>query len=133
MEGLKGGTKNVFTVPVENRNANTITRVILDNVLPGSKIITDQWRAYSAALRNMLEFEHDSINHSLYFVDPNDSEIHTQNIEGLWSRSKYFIRKKAGISLEIQSRYLIQFIWEYNTDKNFRMNELLILLKFNDE
>jgi transposase-like protein len=104
--GIERGSKKVFIVPVQNRNAETITRVITENVLPGTKIITDKWRAYDTAFRNMPEYEHESINHSLFFVDPTDDEIHTQNIEGLWSRSKYFLRKKAGITMELQSRYL---------------------------
>ena len=130
--GIERGTRNVFIVPVPNRNAQTITHVICENVLPGSKIITDQWRAYNAALEILPEYSHRSINHSLHFIDPNDSTIHTQNVEGLWSRSKYFLRKKAGIGLEEQSKYLIQFIWEYNTTRFTRLNELLILIQFNE-
>lgn len=31
-----------------------------------------------------------SVKHNVTFVDLNNPSIHTQNIEGLWSRSKYF-------------------------------------------
>lgn len=54
--------------------------------------------------------------------------VHTQNIEGLWSRSKYFLRKRKGLSLELQSEYLIQFLWEYSIEKRERFQHLLILL-----
>jgi hypothetical protein len=58
----------------------------------------------------MPEMIHQSIHHSLNFVDPNDSSVHTQSIKGLWSRSKYYLRKKRGIAIKKQSEYLIQFL-----------------------
>lgn len=59
---------------------------------------------------------HYTINHSINFVDPDSPEIHTQNIEGLWSRSKFYLRKENGISQEQDAEYLVQFIWEYSID-----------------
>jgi predicted O-methyltransferase YrrM len=56
-------------------------RVITDNVHPGNKIITDQWRAYDAALTNMPQFYHETINHSVNFVGSLDRSIHTQGVE----------------------------------------------------
>jgi IS1 family transposase len=65
-------------------------RVITDNVHPGNKIITDQWRAYEAALTKMPHYYHQTINHSVNFVDPLDRSIHTQGVEGFWSQCKRF-------------------------------------------
>lgn len=92
--GIERNSRKCFIVPVENRNAITMLNIIQENVLPGTRIITDQWRAYATALSNLTGYEHQTINHSLHFVDPIQQEVHTQNIEGLWSRSKYFLRKK---------------------------------------
>ena len=125
---IERGTRKICIIPVNNRNAETITTIIRENILPGTLIITDKWRAYNAALQNLDVYEHESVNHSLYFVDPNNSEVHTQNIEGLWSISKYFLRKKNGISREQQSKLLIQFMWQYNVEKFKKFNEVLILL-----
>jgi hypothetical protein len=47
--GIERGSRNVFIVPVENRNTRTMIEVIKENVLPGSLVITDQWRAYVSA------------------------------------------------------------------------------------
>ena len=63
------------------------------------------------------KFEHWTINHSLHFVDPLDTSIHTQNIEALWSRSKYFLKKKTGASSAQRSDYLFQFLWMYGIVK----------------
>lgn len=128
--GIERGTRNCFIVPVPNRNAQTMVSVISSYVNDGSLIITDKWRAYTRALSEMPQMKHSSVNYSLNFVDPDNPMIHTQNIEGLWSRSKYFIRKKKGISVEKQSQYLIQFLWEYKFSKRQRINKLIILLQF---
>lgn len=92
--GVERGSTKCFIVPVERRDALTISRVISENVFGGSRIITDEWRAYGAALRNNVEFTHRTINHTYYFVDPNEPEIHTQGIESFWSHSKRALRKK---------------------------------------
>jgi transposase-like protein len=67
-----------------------MVRIISNNVVQGTKIITDKWRAYLTASRELGSYEHETINHKLIFVDPLSLDTHTQNIEGLWSRSKYF-------------------------------------------
>jgi hypothetical protein len=45
----------------------------------------------------MPQFEHSSVNHILNFIDPNYSY---SKYERLWSRSKYYLRKKRGILFE---------------------------------
>ena len=131
--GIERGSRNCFIVPVETRNAVNIAAVIAANVRVGTLIITDQWRAYGRALHDLGGYEHETINLSIQFVDPFNNQIHTQNIEGLWSRSNYFIRKKRGISVEKQSEYLIQFLWEYGVEKRKRINNLLKLLKWSSD
>lgn len=128
--GIERGSRKTFIVPVENRNAETISQVIIQNVFPGTKIVTDQWKAYKKALDELNIYQHATINHSLNFVDPDDSEIHTQNIEGLWSRSKFYMRKRSGMKQEEHSEMLIQFVWEYSIEKRKRFNTLINLLKF---
>lgn len=128
--GIVRGSRECFMFPVSNRNTETITEIILDNVRPGTRIITDKWAAYKKALDTMTQYSHDRINHSLHFVDPERPEIHTQNIEGLWSRSKYFLRKRNGLHQEQHSEMLIQFLWEYRIEKRKRFNSLLSLLKY---
>lgn len=128
--GFERGSKKCFMVPVLGRSARHITQVILDNVLPGTIIMTDEWRAYGAALRDFPEYEHLTINHSLFFVDPLDPVIHTQHIEGLWSLSKHFLRCRRGMSSDQKTTYLIQFLWQFRYDKHRRLNELLIHMDY---
>jgi hypothetical protein len=83
--GIERGSKKAFLVPVASRNTATLLQVIQDNVLPGSIVITDQWRAYETALRQITGMEHRTVNYSINFVNPNDPDTHTQHIKGFWS------------------------------------------------
>ncbi|KAG0423670.1 hypothetical protein DMUE_6132, partial [Dictyocoela muelleri] len=111
--GVEKGTKNAFLVPVFDRSAQTMARVIYENVLPGSIIMTDEWKAYDRAMRDMPEYLHYTVNHSINFVNPYDSNIHTQTIEGFWSLAKRYLRERNGICQDQHEDFLIQFIWEH--------------------
>ena len=54
--------------------------------MPGTKIITDGWKAY-----NTLEqggYIHGDVNHSVEFINNYDPEINMQKIERLWKSLK---------------------------------------------
>ena len=63
-------------VEVLDRPAATLLPLIQRHVLPGTTILSDQWRVYSQM-----------VNHSLNFVDP-ATGIHTQETESTWSQVK---------------------------------------------
>ncbi|KAG0439992.1 hypothetical protein DMUE_2062, partial [Dictyocoela muelleri] len=130
--GIERGSRKTFLIPVPNRNAQTISRIFHDNVLPGTTIVTDQWRTYSSAIRTDPEYEHKYVNHSCNFVEPDDPSIHTQTIDGLWGHMERYLRGKSGISKEQQSEYLIQFLWEQKIEKRKRFNVLISLLQINN-
>jgi transposase-like protein len=78
----------------------------------GSIIISDGWRAYNN-VRNIGEglYEHQVIIHDENFVDPNDRNVHTQNVENMWMRVKRKLRKQFGTSAALFTSYLHEFIW----------------------
>jgi hypothetical protein len=107
-------------------NAFTMAQVIAENVLPGTNIITDQWRAYSKALDTMLEMNHQTIiNHSINFVA---LKTHTfilkilkncvQDINTFEKEKRYFCRKA------IRKSY--SFLWKYNMPRRESINNLII-------
>lgn len=127
--GIERGSRKCFIIPVPNRNAQTIVNVLKSFVHDNTIIMTDGWRAYKKALKDMNDtFEHHSVNHSLNFVDPQDRTVHTQNVEGLFSRTKGFLKSKRGASLEQRSYYIAQFIWTYKIEKSKRLSNLFLLL-----
>ena len=54
--------------------------------------------------------EHNTVNHSLHFVDP-VTGIHTQNIESYWAKHKYVLKKMKGCRREFLTQYLQEFMW----------------------
>jgi hypothetical protein len=79
--------------------------------------LLQMWREYDSALRNMTEFTHLTVNHSLNFENPLYRSIHTQGVEGFWSKSKRCIRERQGITEILHIKYLLQFLWEYKINR----------------
>lgn len=70
--------KKFFVEIVPDRSKKTLEEVILRRIRPGTVILSDGWKSYNG-IKN-LGYGHHVINHSEHFVDPNNSDIHTQNI-----------------------------------------------------
>ena len=77
--------RSCFVVPVEIRNRDTLLTIIKDRILPGTTIISDCWKSYSAL--ESEGFKHLTVNHSYNFVDP-DTGAHTNIIERQWRKLK---------------------------------------------
>ena len=113
-------------VEVPDRTRVTLTPIIQDLILPGSQIMSDGWAAY-AQIDQIQHgvYEHDVVVHQRNFVDPNDLDVHTQNIENSWMRAKKKLRRQHGMSSELFSSYLAEFLWRNRVqDKNY-MGSLL--------
>ena len=74
-------------------------------VEPETKIISDQYSVYvsnsSSRLRQSLpelNLTHLWVNHSDGFVNPIDPTIHTNSIEGFWSKMRKMIKRNIPIS-----------------------------------
>ncbi|MCL4339236.1 IS1595 family transposase [Patescibacteria group bacterium] len=78
---------------------------ITKNVKIGAQIYTDQWPAYDTLPK--LGFSHKSINHLEAYVHNN---VHTQNIENLWSHIK---RGIMGVYRHVDPKYLQAYVNEY--------------------
>ncbi|KCZ81605.1 hypothetical protein H312_00929 [Anncaliia algerae PRA339] len=99
----------------KENNFFILTQIILENVELGSIIYSDCWRGYVNL--NNLGYEHFTVNHSEYFVNP-INYCSTQTIEGLWS---VFKRK-------FRSRYINQ-----NNDLSLYFAEFAFKRKYKDQ
>lgn len=81
----------VFMLPVEKRDRDTLLPEIQKWILPGTKIISDGWKAYRSIPEIPgFNYEFAWVNHTKNFVDP-VTGAHTQGIESSWraAKSKY--------------------------------------------
>uniref|UniRef100_A0A0L8G7L9 ISXO2-like transposase domain-containing protein n=1 Tax=Octopus bimaculoides TaxID=37653 RepID=A0A0L8G7L9_OCTBM len=67
---------------VPDQKAETLEVVIIENVEAGSTIFIDMWPSYKNLSR--LEYNHGTVNHSSYFVDPM-SGVCTNDVESYWA------------------------------------------------
>jgi len=76
-------------VEVPDRTAATLQAKIREYILPGSHIISDGWAAYAnvSGIGGGI-YSHEVVVHENLFVDPDDEEINTQNVENMWMRAK---------------------------------------------
>jgi hypothetical protein len=100
--------RRLFLAVVENRSKNTLRNLIEKHVAPGSIIRTDLWKGYGF-LNESDAFEHETVNHSLHFRDP-DTGVHTNTIEGTWRGLKMRIEARSRVKAGMDGR-LMEFIW----------------------
>jgi transposase-like protein len=115
---------HVKACKVDNVRGQTVKSYIIDNVVIGSKLMTDEYRAY----RGMeYLFEHRYISHSKgQYVN---KCVHTNTIENFWSLLK---RGIVGIyhfvSVKHLDRYLDEFTFRYNSKKETEEDRFNFLL-----
>ena len=91
--GVERGSVRTFLVHAPDRTADTLTAIIREWIEPGTTVISDCWDAYRDL--DPLGYTHRTVNHSLYFVDP-DTGDHTNTIEFTWHRLKVFLGRTTG-------------------------------------
>jgi len=83
--GYDAVEKKGFLVPVPARDAGTLLPIVQQWVMPGSIIHSDMWQVYNKL--GTLGYEHETVNRSLFFVDP-VTGVHTNHVEAMWQRAK---------------------------------------------
>ncbi|CAN7951070.1 unnamed protein product, partial [Ixodes pacificus] len=90
------------------RDKAELLKLIKRHVLPGTTIMTDEWKAYSSLPQ--LGFQHLTVNHSLYFVDP-ATWANTQTIESTWRSLKRHHAHSGGTRHSGYGLHLCEFMW----------------------
>jgi hypothetical protein len=80
-------------VEVPNRSGSTLWSIMQQRIQPGTIILHDDARVYrNLHLADRGGFQHETINHSLHYVDPGNRNLHTNTIERRWGILKGKIR-----------------------------------------
>ena len=95
---------------VPNRTAATLLPIMEQHLRPDTTVWSDQWAAYQRVQQLNSVAQHQSVNHSIHFVDPS-SGVHTQNVESYWNRVKTKFKRMKGVHEQMLSSYLDEFMW----------------------
>lgn len=104
-----------------------LLKIIMDNVVEKSTIITDEFRGYNILGRT--NFIHYRIDHQKSYAD---GDIHTNNIESFWSilkRGIYGIYHH--VSVKYLQRYINEFCFRQNNRDNLNIFDLVLKQSIN--
>lgn len=106
--GIQRSTKECFMVRVKDRSKETLLPLIRKYIKPGTTIISDEWKAYSQLQQH--GYQHNTVCHKVNFVNPQNKEVHTQNIENSWRYAKNTYPERY-TSEQLRDSYLQEFLY----------------------
>lgn len=113
----RGGRIKSNKIP--DSQTHTLLKQIRDNVMFGSRVITDDYGAYKAHKIKRLGYSHDTINHSKEQYAKGD--IYTNTIEGAFSQLK---RSISGTYHSISAKHLQSYVNEFCFSYNARLSPI---------
>ena len=109
--GVCRETGECFIYAVNDRSSTTLLGIIKKAIMPGTTIISDQWRAYNGIEEIMKrDYRHIRVNHSEHFVDPISGAC-TNSVESLWGKAKARNKRHWGTHTGMIDSYLCEFMW----------------------
>src|SRR6476646_778334 len=113
--GIAERRGRIIVKATPNTNADTLTGMVQEFVLPASTVFTDDFSGYDRLKKH--GFTHHRINHSAkVYVSGN---IHTNSIEGFWGLVKNGVR---GVYHAVGQKYLQMYLNEYSFRYNRRFD-----------
>ncbi|MBU6321066.1 MAG: IS1595 family transposase [Patescibacteria group bacterium] len=98
---------------VPNRQAAIVLPFIKENVVRGSKVVTDEYRGYDKLSYSAYGYTHRNVKHGKHHMLWKGE--HTNTIEGFWGQFKKSVRGTyAFVSPQHLQAYLNEFAWRYN-------------------
>ena len=100
--GIMRETSEVFMkiCPGNKRTKKVLWPLLQSNVTQGTTVYSDGWKAYRKL--PTIGYPHRWLDHSKYYVDPNDPTLNTNKIEGAWQKVKNFLPSSGAYNLEQQ-------------------------------
>ena len=131
--GMVQRTGEVVIRMPDNVQQATIKPLILQTIMPGTPIYTDEYNIYSRL--ESWGYPHKTVNHSAgeYARDEDGDgfcEVHSKTMEGFWSLLRSWLRPHRGISQAKLPLYLSFFEFVHNVRKRGKglLSSLLAVL-----
>lgn len=125
--GIDPVTQTGFLQFVPDRSAETLLPIIQQRIVPGSIIISDEWRAYGniQQIEVTPSYVHRTVNHSLEFV--NELGDTTNHIEAMWNNCKRRFKRMSGTYASMVPSYLDEFMWrqQFGSDADSAFENIL--------
>jgi hypothetical protein len=87
--GICRESKEAFVELVPDRSGATLWPIIKRRIAAGTVIMSDDARVYdNLHLPERGGFAHHQVNHTLFYVDPSDANLHSNTIERVWGLMK---------------------------------------------
>ena len=107
----------MLTVP--DRSTATLLPIIQQFVLPGTRILSDEWAAYFVL--QTQGYDHGTVNYSEHFVDP-VTQVHTNTVEGSRGIVKKRLRRGQTTNPDLLETHLIESCWRRRNKNNIFNN-----------
>ncbi|KCZ81497.1 hypothetical protein H312_01075, partial [Anncaliia algerae PRA339] len=114
-----------FATVIPNKESNTIIPIICRNVVNGSIIWTEEYKSYSSLARNGIW--HGTVCHKYEFVNKSNG-VNTQAVESFNNELKLEIKRRKGISTELNEEFLNEWNWRWVNREN-QLEKILIIIK----
>lgn len=105
----------VQTYVVPDRKSKTLKRIIKKRITKNSFVASDEYNVYKNL--NKLGYQHGTVCHE--YDEYVKGMIHTNTIEGFWSRLKASIR---GTHIHVSKKHLPKYLGEFEYRYNMRKN-----------
>lgn len=126
--GMIQRTGEVVIRMLDNVQQATIKPLILQTIMPGTQIYTDEYNIYSRL--ESWGYPHKTVNHSAGEDGDGFCEVHSNTMEGFWSLLRSWLRPHRGISQAKLPLYLSLFEFVHNLRKRGKslLSSLLAVL-----
>ncbi len=112
---------------IEDKSSKTLHKIIAENVSVGSKIMSDEWRAYNGL---SAIYGHEVVRHA--DGEYTKGSCHINTIEGFWSLLKRgIVGQFHYLSVKYLNKYIDEFCFRYNHRNHSNTFELTLMRGLN--
>jgi len=119
-------------LPVDKRDAETLTAINKDNVVPGTTAVTDGWAAYKGLSEQV--YKHYVVQHKRSFScqcrdeqTGQDVTIHINRIQGAWKHAEDYFKHMNGTKVTQFEGHLCEIMWRW-CDRRPKLEAILKLI-----